>query len=187
MNLKTTKPQTALASGRGTSEENLKANYKTDYNTRKIEFNEISPNSDDAEIGALSACVADTQKIEPVRAIVGPNGFYMGGATAIFQRMLKLHSEYPDLTGVPFLVRLESSFDHHPDYSKFRDLFDSLRPLTGATALHFAHIVREMADRRKLIRLTYEANQMAFDPAFDLANIIAELREPLDNLWGGVL
>ncbi len=156
--------------------------------TKKIEFNENPlPSNEAAQIGVLSACVADSMKLDPVRAIAGPDDFDMGGAKAVFQRMIELHSKDSSLTGIPFLIRLELSFKCHEDFSKFQDLFDRLRPITGTTALHFARIVREMADRRKIIALTYSANLKAFDPAFDLTNIIKELSEPLSHFSGGYL
>ncbi|MCH8314267.1 MAG: hypothetical protein IID17_14930 [Nitrospinae bacterium] len=156
--------------------------------TKKIEFNENPlPGNKVAEIGVLSACVADSMKLDPVRAIVGPDDFYMGGVKAVFTKMLELHSKDSGLTGSPFLVRIETSFEHHQDYQKFQDLFDSLRPITGTTATHFARIVHETASRRRIIALTYEANLKAFDPAFDLNDIIEELLEPLSRLEGGCL
>lgn len=177
--------QNPKAGGRG-GEKRVQQNF-LDITTAKIEFNDKPlPNSEAAESGVLEACIADSAKLDPVRAIISPTDFYIGGARAVFARMLELHGEDSPLTGVPFLIRLEASFEHHPDQSKFQDLFDNLRPITGTTALHFAQIVREMADRRRIIKLTYEANQAAFDPAFDLAEIIDELRNPLSHLSGGV-
>jgi len=162
----------------------VQQNFKK-YTTSKIEFNEKPlPNNEVAEIGVLSACIADSFKLEPVRAIVGPDDFYMGGARAVFTKMMELHGKDSRLTGVPFLIRLESSFECHEDYSKFQGLFDKLRPITGTTALHFARIVREMADRRKIIELTYEANLKAFDSAFDITEVVEELLEPLSHMKG---
>lgn len=60
MRLKTKTPRTALASGRGKSEEILKANYKNDY-TRRLDLEllkKIGRKEQNRLVAKLTRCVA---------------------------------------------------------------------------------------------------------------------------------
>jgi len=138
---------------------------------KRIEINYSFPADPEAEIGVLEACLANNVSVDMARKIIAPEDFSRRAGAEIFKRMLEFRDG-----GRPFtLCLIDKSFERNSEYEKFRDVFDSLLPVTGETVSHFSRIVKEMSNRRRLIAATCEANEGLFNMACGVDEILDDL------------
>jgi len=154
-------------------------------NNHKIEIDHLLPHDGGAEISLIEGLVAgevqgDPTPLERARAIVSPDDFYRRGGGWVYGRMLELRQAMRPFT----LSTLESSFENDPDFPRYRDLFDSLNPITGQAVSHFARIVLEYSIRRKLIDATCQANEKLFDQAVSVLEILGKLKTAINETEG---
>ncbi len=131
---------------------------QTKYNTGRIEIQELLPHNSDAEIELIENLIFRPDKVDLASGIVAPEDFYSRLRSQVYERILEFH-----ITGCAWnLITLEDSFRGDPNSIKYRDFFDSLLPYIGERVGPTAQIIKECADRRKLIAATNQANSDLF-------------------------
>jgi len=127
----------------------------------------ILPHDYDAEEGLLTAafCPGGLEKID---GIVTADDFYSESGKLIFSKMMEFYESGRGFT----LSMIDQALYEHSMYTNIRHVLDMLIPVTAETATHFAKIVRELADRRRAIKASYEV----FDGLFDISQPIDQER-----------
>jgi len=127
----------------------------------------LLPHDYDSEAMLLAAlfCPGGMQKAE---GLISADDFYSESGKMIFGTMMEFHKSGRSFT----IFIIDQSFEGHSEYANIRRALDVLIPVTAETATHFAGIVRELADRRRAIKASYEV----FENLFDLSKPIDQVR-----------
>ena len=146
-------------------------------NTRRIEISDTLPQNELAEKSLIENLIFRPENVDLAVSIVIADDFYSILRANVYQRILKFHEAGRVWNG----VTLEDSFRSDPNFIKYRDFFDELRPFTGDLVGHNAKIIKECADERKLIEATYKANTDLFN-AVGVAAVKAALEQALKEV-----
>jgi len=143
-------------------------------------FDRPWPHDLDAELTVLGDCLNSPEALEQAIGLLAPADFYCSEIRAAWESVLALHRLGTNLD----LVTLA-------DHLKGRDLPDGVPLATLITALErsilpsnvaaHAAIVKRDADRRRLLKLSYETAQAA-QAGHDLPTLAAYLRDACDAL-----
>ena len=106
--------------------------------------------------------------IEKAAEIVSPQDFYSEGGQLIFAKMMKFHQSGRGFT----LSMVDDTFRDDPAYEGISRILDTLRPVTAEAVTHFAKIVKELSDRRQVIKATSEACEKLHDISTPLNEVV---------------
>jgi len=138
----------------------------------------LLPSDPDAEIGVLECCLADPSAINRAKKIIGPDDFSKNGGKELFQHLLSFHNSDRGFT--PY--SLIKSFEDRPDSQHYKDLIDSLQPITGEAVSYYAEIVLETSNRRKLIKAFDDYGRELYDIAVDPKEIIINIKSVITDV-----
>lgn len=127
----------------------------------------ILPHDFDAETYLFEAlfCPGGMGKVD---GLITATDFYSETGKLIFQKLTEFHESGRGFT----LSMIDQALEEHSVYTNIRRVLDMLIPVTAETATHFAKIVRELADRRRAIKASYEV----LDGLFDISQPIDQAR-----------
>ena len=134
----------------------------------------ILPYDYDAEEGVLNAAFypGGMSKILP---ILTADDFYSETARLIFSRLMDYHESERGFT----LFSIDQIFQEHSEYINIRRALDTVRPFTAEAGPYFAKIVKELADRRRAIKASYETFENLFDLSKSIGQVMYFLRVEL--------
>jgi len=138
----------------------------------------LLPSDPDAEIGVLECCLADPSAINRAKKIIGPDDFSREGGGGLFLYILNFRNANRNFTAYS-LIR---AFEDHPDSQQYKELIDSLHPITGEAVSHYAEIVLEMSIRRQLIKRLDDFSQELYDFAADPKQVVADLKATIADV-----
>jgi len=127
----------------------------------------ILPHDYDAEEGLLTASFCPNA-LEKIKGLVSADDFYSGSGKLIFGKMMEFHESGRGFT----ISMIDQALEGHSQYVNIRRVLDMLIPVTAETATYFAKIVRELADRRRAIKASWQV----FDDLFDISKPIDQTR-----------
>ncbi|MCC6155688.1 MAG: hypothetical protein IT367_18100 [Candidatus Hydrogenedentes bacterium] len=155
--------------------------------TQKRHENQIEklPQDHDAERAVLGSCLLNPNVIAGLRTELQPYDFRNPAHQEIFQSMCELNDADQPVDVVTLLARLDAKekIETIGGPSYIADLAGAVP--TSANADHYAHIVRDRADLRRIIMQTQTASQraMSYDQQGTSAReILGDLQYALDNI-----
>ena len=137
----------------------------------------ILPHDFDAEEAVLNAAFYPGG-MSKVAHVITADDFYSGTAKLIFSRMMEFHESGRGFT----LFSIDQTFLEHPQYLDIRGALDAIRPFTAEDGSYFARMVRELADRRRAIKASYEAFENLFDTSKPIDQVRGFLRVEVPGL-----
>lgn len=129
--------------------------FNSNYTAPQIQFNENRPPfNPQAETELLENLISNPAKVGLAVSIVKQEDFYSRLRANVYQRILDLHKAGGEWN----LTTLADSFQGDPNFLKYRDFFDDLRPWTGELVIYNAQLIKDCSNARKLLWATYQAN-----------------------------
>ena len=104
--------------------------------------------------------------------IVTADDFYSETARLIFSRLEEYHESERGFT----LFSIDQEFLEHPQYIDIRRALDGVRAFTAEAGPYHAGIVKELADRRRAIKASYETFENLFDTSKPIDQAMGFLR-----------
>lgn len=138
----------------------------------------LLPSDPDAEIGVLQCCLADPTAIDRATKLIRPYDFSREGGGELFRYILNFRNANRNFTAYS-LIR---AFEDRPDSQQYKDLIDSLRPITGEAVTHYAKIVLEMSNRRKLIKALDNYGRELYNIAVDPKETIKNIKSVINDV-----
>ncbi|MDD5207109.1 MAG: AAA family ATPase [Desulfobacterales bacterium] len=140
------------------------------------------PHDLNAELGVLGSVLVRDDIMRELTEILKPRDFYLEKHAHVFGAMCSLHLDGKpiDVITLPAFLREKALLEKVGGTHFISSLTDEVSTSVGGR--YYAEIVREKADRRRLILLCHEAEGKAGKASEDLSEIVSGLRENL----GGV-
>lgn len=113
----------------------------------------VPPQSVEAEMAVLGSCIVDPPAADRAREGLDPSDFYREAHQVIFEGVARLRAQGipADLTNLSNELQRVGQFELAGGRSYLMDCIESVP--TAASIAHYAQIVRETADLRRLIRI----------------------------------
>ncbi len=146
--------------------------------------NRVLPHNDEAEQSVLGAILIDKDAINVVTEFLSPFHFYNDTNAIIFESMMALYEERQPID----LVTLATIFKKKKispkiDSTYLTDLVN-LVP-TAANVEHYAHIVKNAATKRALIKAGGEISELAFNEEKEVKEILDKAESSVFSLSQG--
>lgn len=134
----------------------------------------IPPHDEQAERSVLSALLLDAEAIIEVAGLLKTEDFYKTEHGHIYEAMLALYEERQPIDVVTLNSQLKKmrKLTASGGASYLAELSNEIS--TAAHALHYAKIVRELSLKRKLISLSSNLGELAFDESKEISDIVDE-------------
>jgi len=153
-------------------------------NINVVEFHEILPMNDEAELALLNQLLSGPEAVDRVRKFITPEDFRRLGARQFFERICEFRDSGRDFT--PSLIL--ASFQRDPNFERFEDMFFKICDVyTGGFARGFANILIENSIRRELIKFGEQIIVRSFSVRPDIDSIISFAENTLGRVkerWG---
>lgn len=135
-----------------------------------------------AETAVLGSVLVNNEVIPSLTEIVRPADFYLEKHGFIFDAMCALHDQGKpvDAVTLPAFLSERNLLEKVGGTQYLVSLDDEI--FTSAGSLHHARIVKEAADRRRLIVAFHDAAEKAGKPSEDLSEIVSGLSEKLSGV-----
>lgn len=129
------------------------------------------PWSKEVEQGLLGAILMEPEKLSQVIDLVIPRDFYMQANQVLFYTMVKLFNKGETLDLVPLSTALNDLFPEEKS-GGLRYVADLMERTAHARNVQsYAQVVRDYANRRKLIESLYQGIEDLYDPQQDALDI----------------
>jgi len=132
----------------------------------------IPPQNLDAERSVLGAILLDSDAIVTVADIIYPESFYIPAHQYIYEGMQTLYEKRQPIDVVTLTNQIKKM-------KKLKEIGGSAAVAelsnvvsTAANAKHYAQLVAEAFVKRKMISMSSELNELAFDPSKDVTDIM---------------
>ncbi|MBQ2252820.1 MAG: replicative DNA helicase [Clostridia bacterium] len=143
------------------------------------------PASVDAEQALLGAILIDSQKLDEVASILSVDDFYIEANGAIYAAALALHQIKPDVDAVMILEELKKNgvFQEKEGYTYLTQLAESTPSVSNVR--DYATIIRDKSLLRRLIKLTEEIRNEAFEQSQEAKDILQDAERLIFELTQG--
>lgn len=144
----------------------------------------VPPNNEEAERAVLGAILLDNNVLVEIQSILTRVDFYKLGHQTIYQAMLDFHNE--DSARTIDLITLVDFLKSHELVEKsgglayVSTLTDDVPSTTNAT--YYAKILQSLSLRRKLLTLSSELRDKAYDEGENIQEVVDKGEEQLSNL-----
>ncbi len=132
----------------------------------------IPPQNLDAERSVLGAILLDTEAIVTVADILTPDSFYVPSHQHIYSAMETLYEKRQpiDVVTLTNQIKKMKKLTEVGGTTAIAELSNVVS--TAANAKHYAQLVSEAYVKRRLISMSAEMNELAFDPGKDVTDIM---------------
>lgn len=132
----------------------------------------LPPHDSDAERSVLAAILIDTDAIVKVSEYISPESFYSPQHQVIFEAMRDLYEkrEPIDVVTMTAHLRTKKNLSKAGGATHLTELSNILS--TAANVVHYAQIVQEKYVKRRLISLSSEMSDLAFDESKEAKDIL---------------
>lgn len=132
----------------------------------------VPPQNLDAETSVLGAILLDSEAIVSVADILTPESFYMPAHQYIYSAMETLYEKRQPIDVVTLTNQLKKmkKLKEAGGTAAVAELSNVVS--TAANAKHYAQLVSEAYIKRRLISMSSEMNELAFDPSKDVTDIM---------------
>lgn len=143
------------------------------------------PASVDAEQALLGAILIDSQKLDEVANLLSVEDFYIETNGAIYAAALSLHRTKQNADAVMILEELKKNgvFQEKEGYAYLTQLAESTPSVSNVR--DYAAIIRDKALLRRLIRLTEEIRDEAFEQSQEAKEILLDAEKLVFDLTQG--
>ncbi|GIK83490.1 MAG: replicative DNA helicase [Patescibacteria group bacterium] len=132
----------------------------------------VPPQNVDAETSVLGAILLDSEAIVAVADIINPESFYVPAHQHIYAAMEALFEKRQpiDVVTLTNQIKKMKKLTEVGGTSAIAELSNVVS--TAANAKHYAQLVSEAYVKRRLISMSAEMNELAFDPGKDVLDIM---------------
>ncbi len=132
----------------------------------------IPPQNLDAERSVLGAILLDSEAIVTVADILTPDSFYVPAHQHIYAAMETLYEKRQpiDVVTLTNQIKKMKKLTEVGGTTAIAELSNVVS--TAANAKHYAQLVSEAYVKRRLISMSVEMNELAFDPGKDVTDIM---------------
>ncbi len=132
----------------------------------------IPPQNLDAESSVLGAILLDSDAIVTVADIISPESFYIPAHQYIYEGMQTLYEKRQpiDVVTLTNQIKKMKKLKAIGGSAKVAELSNVVS--TAANAKHYAQLVAEAFVKRRMISMSAELNELAFDPSKDVTDIM---------------
>ena len=132
----------------------------------------IPPQNIDAEMSVLGAILLDSEAIVSVADILTPESFYLPAHQYIYSAMETLYEKRQpiDVVTLTNQIKKMKRLKEVGGTAAVAELSNVVS--TAANAKHYAQLVSESYVKRRLISMSAEMNELAFDPSKDVTDIM---------------
>lgn len=132
----------------------------------------IPPQNLDAEASVLGAILLDTEAIVSVADVITPDSFYLPAHQHIYAAMEALYEKRQpiDVVTLTNQIKKMKKLTEVGGTTAIAELSNVVP--TAANAKHYALLVAEAFVKRRLISMSAEMNELAFDPSKDVTDIM---------------
>jgi replicative DNA helicase len=132
----------------------------------------IPPQNLDAERSVLGAVLLDSDAIVTVADIISPESFYIPAHQHIYEGMQTLYEKRQpiDVVTLTNQIKKMKKLKEIGGSAAIAELSNVVS--TAANAKHYAQLVAEAFVKRRMISMSSELNELAFDPSKDVTDIM---------------
>jgi replicative DNA helicase len=132
----------------------------------------VPPHNLDAERSVLGSILVDQEAMVKIAELVNPESFYEPGHATIFEAMRTLYEKSSPIDAVTLTSQLKKmkELDAIGGASKIAELSGLLS--TSANVVQYAQLVSETYVKRKLISLSGELSELAFDDSKEVRDLV---------------
>lgn len=143
------------------------------------DFDRLPPHSQDAEQAVLGSVLINHAMYVEVAAVIDQRSFYLPQHQAIFNAMAHLaEKQQPiDLLTLPNILRDRGELENVGAEPYLIDLLNVVP--TPYRAVDYAHIIKDKAERRQLIKAAGKIGAMAWDTEIEIDQVRAECETAL--------
>lgn len=145
-------------------------------------FDRRPPYDSEAEHKTLGSILLKADYTDDILSIVQPDDFYDESLSALARVMFAAHAEGKPLDPTLLLDRLKKSGDYERSGGALTLANVAKSVATAAHAVHYARIVREKADRRRVIDASADSMRDAYEGETDCQVILGEAEARLARI-----
>jgi replicative DNA helicase len=137
------------------------------------------PHNGEAEISILASILIDKEAFIDVVGIISSDSFYDQKHRKIFSAMLSLYerSEPIDLVTLTAQLKKDGNLKEAGSKEYLATLMESIA--TAGNIGHYAHILSELASKRRLIALSSEVSEKAYEETTDVKQLLDKTESEL--------
>ena len=145
----------------------------------------LPPQSLDSEKGVVGSLLLDPRLINDVAPILKVEDFYADANRKLFGHLVAMHEAGSriDTTLLVERLKVEGDFEAIGGAAHLHEIINSVA--VAAHAVHYAKIVREKAQRRRLILAAHDMLQLGHDESAPVEDVISDCEAALQNIPTG--